>query len=334
MATEKDGKPPDPGKPPERAKKKATRSRLLARLRMQQAQNLSGHVTRTIEQTPVDRTKQPNPRLKKRGATADTAPGNSGKKQAIYYPSEDDRNTWQATNGRSTNANPLLAAADEKLASLEAKLTKSEDRLSKVTMANADLQTQKEDLEDRLEKAQEHLRNSDAAVADKVAEVQHLKVQAAHLEGKLVVFEKFQPYQGGQPSHEIDGGTSDSNESGLNPAANLDTSRVPSEVSPTSATITPTAPLKPALKIPTLPAWDGSSQKDEDGVNVFLPRLAQYLEAQGVSKEKRPHNVFPFLKGKAFQLWQLEAETLTQGNIELTWELFAKFMCTVVVEQQ
>jgi hypothetical protein len=266
---------------------------------MQQAQNLAGHVTRTIEQTPVDRTKQPNPRLKKRGATADTAPGNSGKKQAVSYPSEDDRNTWQATNGRSTNANPLLAAADEKLASLEAKLAKAEDKLSRITTEHDDLKMQKEDLEDRLEKALEHLRTSDAAVADRVAEVQYLKVQAAHLEGKLVVFEKFQPYQGGQPSHEIDGGTSNSNESGLNPAANLDTSCVPSEVSPTR---TPIVPSKPALKNPTFPAWDGSSQRDEDGVNVFLPRLAQYLEAQGVSKEQRPHNVFPFLKGKAFQL--------------------------------
>jgi hypothetical protein len=153
MAPEKDGKPPDPGKPPERAKRKATRSRLLARLRMQQAQNLSGHVTRTIEQTPVVRTKQPNPRLKKRGATADTAPGNSGQNQAISYPSEDDRNTcqWQASNGRSTNGNPLLAAADEKLASLEAKLTKAEDKLSRITTAHADLQTQKEGLEDRLD---------------------------------------------------------------------------------------------------------------------------------------------------------------------------------------
>jgi hypothetical protein len=110
----------------------------------------------------------------------------------------------------------------------------------------------------------------------------------------------------------IDVGTSESNESGLNPAANLDTSRVPTEVSPTSgATRTPIAPSTPTLKIPTLPAWNGGSQK-EDGVNVFLPRFAQYLETQGVSKEQRPHNVFPFLKGKAFQLWQLEAETLTR----------------------
>jgi DNA repair exonuclease SbcCD ATPase subunit len=205
MAPEKDSKPPDPGIPPERAKKKATRIRLLARLRMQQDQKDSGHVTRTIEQTPVDRTKQPNPRLKKRGATADTAPGNSGTKQAITYPSEDDRSTWQAKNGRpnSARANPFFAAADEKLASLEAKLTKTEDKTSRITTELADLQTQKEDLEDRLEKAQEHLRNFDAAVADMVAEVQHLKVQAAHLEGKLIVFEKFQPYQGEQPSNEI-----------------------------------------------------------------------------------------------------------------------------------
>jgi hypothetical protein len=98
-------------------------------------------------------------------------------------------------------------------------------------------------------------------------------------------------------------------------------------ISPTSgATRTPIAPSTPNLKIPTLPAWDGGSQKEEDGVNVFLPRLAQYLETQRVSKEQRPHNVFPFLKGKAFQLWQLEAETLTQDNVELTWEMFAKFM--------
>jgi len=69
---------------------------------------------------------------------------------------------------------------------------------------------------------------------------------------------------------------------------------------------------KPALKVPTLPAWD--NQNGEDNVNIFLPRLAQYLHNQGLSQQELPLNVYPFLKGKAFQLWQLEADSLTQEH--------------------
>jgi hypothetical protein len=85
-----------------------------------------------------------------------------------------------------------------------------------------------------------------------------------------------------------------------------------------------TSQRKPALKVPTLPAWD--NQNGEDNINIFLPRLAQYLRNQGISQKDMPLNVYPFLKGKAFQLWQLEADSLTHTDTELTWELFEKFM--------
>jgi hypothetical protein len=68
----------------------------------------------------------------------------------------------------------------------------------------------------------------------------------------------------------------------------------------------PTTARRPALKVPVLPAWD--NRQGEDNVNIFLPRLAQYLEIQGVNRKERPNNVFPFLKGKAFQLWELESK--------------------------
>jgi hypothetical protein len=145
-APEKDGKPPDPGKPPEQAKLKVTRNRLLAKLRKQQDEKDSGHVTRTVQQTkqtPVDRTKQTTTRLKKCGAPADFAPADSGEKQAKLYPSEDNRNTWQETNGRPTSANLLLASADENIASLEAKLKRSEIKTFRIATELADMQAQK-----------------------------------------------------------------------------------------------------------------------------------------------------------------------------------------------
>jgi hypothetical protein len=164
-----------------------------------------------------------------------------------------------------------------------------------------------------------------------------MRGQHAHLEGKLAVFErlqdKLQPilFAGEpQPSNELceenTGQTSENNDLGRNPTASLSTDLYTDEIpSKSGETRAATAQPKPPLKIPTLPAWDSSNQREEDGVNVF-PRLAQYLETQGVSIDQRPHNVFPFLKGKAFQLWQLEAETLAHDNIELTWKLFATFM--------
>jgi len=175
------------------------------------------------------------------------------------------------------------------------------------------LKRRKECAEDRLEKTQQHLEESDSSLAKKVEETQNLKIQQAHMEGKLAVWERLQdkphptpyagePQQSEQICEENTGQSSENIESGENPAANLGNNLASDELpSKSGGTRAITAYPKAALKIPTFPAWDSGSQKEVDGVNVFLPRLAQYLETQGVSKEQIPHNVFPFLKGKAFQ---------------------------------
>jgi hypothetical protein len=61
-------------------------------------------------------------------------------------------------------------------------------------------------------------------------------------------------------------------------------------------------------------------------VNIFLPRLFQHLQTQGLSKRRMPQHVLPFLKGRAFQLWQLQTTTLQTSKIVITWELFETFM--------
>jgi len=83
---------------------------------------------------------------------------------------------------------------------------------------------------------------------------------------------------------------------------------------------------KKNVKLPTLQAWDSVSRNEEDSVLVFLPRLAQYLDASNVSKDERMDHVLPFLKGRAFMLWQLEAERMANENEVPTWTHFEKFM--------
>jgi hypothetical protein len=54
------------------------------------------------------------------------------------------------------------------------------------------------------------------------------------------------------------------------------------------------------IRVPPLHQWGGGNGSEEESVRIFLPRLAQYLEAQGVSKNKLHQHVGSFLKGKAF----------------------------------
>jgi hypothetical protein len=64
------------------------------------------------------------------------------------------------------------------------------------------------------------------------------------------------------------------------------------------------------LKVSALPPGSGGNQKDEDQVNLLLrsiPRQAQYLQAQQVSKRHYVRNVLPLLRGGAFHFWDLHA---------------------------
>ncbi len=81
------------------------------------------------------------------------------------------------------------------------------------------------------------------------------------------------------------------------------------------------SPSRSTLKIPVPKAWGGG--KEEESVNVFVPRLARYLQAHKVPVEEMPYQVLDFLSGKAFQLWKLESETLEAAGTPLTWNLFA-----------
>jgi hypothetical protein len=98
------------------------------------------------------------------------------------------------------------------------------------------------------------------------------------------------------------------------------------ECTPQDAHTTTTTPSKVVVKVPALPPWSGGNQRDGDPVNVFLPRLAQYLQAQQVSKQHYVDNVLPFLKGSAFQLWDLHSTTEADQKRSPTWEDFTTFM--------
>jgi hypothetical protein len=80
------------------------------------------------------------------------------------------------------------------------------------------------------------------------------------------------------------------------------------------------------IRVPPLHQWGGSNGIEEKSVRIFLPRLAQYLEAQGISQNKLHQHVGPFLKGKAFELWALQCQTYISSDTPATWDLFAKFM--------
>jgi len=89
------------------------------------------------------------------------------------------------------------------------------------------------------------------------------------------------PITGEQNSQESEMEHSNSSESGEEEAEHI----------PQDVNAKTTKPYKVVLKIPALPPWSGGNQKDEDQVNVFLPRLAQYLQAQQVSKRHYVHKV-------------------------------------------
>jgi hypothetical protein len=80
------------------------------------------------------------------------------------------------------------------------------------------------------------------------------------------------------------------------------------------------------IRVPPLHQWGGGNGSEEESVRIFLPRLAQYLEAQGISQNKLHQHVGPFLKGKAFELWALQCQTYISSDTPVTWDLFAKFM--------
>jgi len=98
-------------------------------------------------------------------------------------------------------------------------------------------------------------------------------------------------------------------------------------VQPATQQLTRTAKPKQrvALKVPALQPWSGN-QKEDDNVTVFLPRLTQYLLSQNVTTRHHIDNVLPFLKGKAFQLWEVRLRTLQSQNTPVTWDDFTTYM--------
>jgi hypothetical protein len=121
-------------------------------------------------------------------------------------------------------------------------------------------------------------------------------------------------------------GEQNSQESEMEHSSSSESEYEGTERIPQDANARATKPYKVVLKVPALPPWSGGNQKDEDQVNVFLPRLAQYLQTQQVSKRHYVSNVLPFLKGRAFQLWDLHSTTEATQNRSPTWEDFTTFM--------
>jgi hypothetical protein len=78
------------------------------------------------------------------------------------------------------------------------------------------------------------------------------------------------------------------------------------------------------LKVPIPQTWSGGHDKDknEDKVHVFLPRLAQYFKSQNLREKDYLANVLPFLKGNAFQQWNLKAGIFTQEKVTHLGELY------------
>jgi hypothetical protein len=77
---------------------------------------------------------------------------------------------------------------------------------------------------------------------------------------------------------------------------------------------------KVSIKTPAFKPWAGTSQ--EENVNIFLPRLKEHLKSQNLKKKEMVIHVLPFLEGRAFQLWDLQARTYNKEKKKITWKVF------------
>jgi hypothetical protein len=212
-----------------------------------------------------------------------------------------------------------------------------------LTTANFELKTEFDNYKDLLEKEKEkreadsiyyrqQQEKADAGCAAEVERAQNAEKETCNLAGQVKQLERMIP-QGetlASLENESEGGNADRPEQGLTASSSGDGQVLPQNIEKNNTTPASNPRIgelkKLAVKIPTLQAWDNVSRNEEDRIIVFLPRLAQYLDIQGIKREDRLDHVFSFLKGKAFQLWQLESRSITDANEKPTWEHFEKFM--------
>jgi hypothetical protein len=81
---------------------------------------------------------------------------------------------------------------------------------------------------------------------------------------------------------------------------------------------------KTSIRTPAFKPWAGTSQ--EENVNIFLPRLSEHLRSQNLRKKEMVRHVLPFLEGRAFQLWNLQAKTYNNEKTKITWVVFSDFL--------
>jgi hypothetical protein len=316
--------PPKLKKPPDRVKKK--KSNLIASQR-RAALDVYGDLPLSRSQ-PHNTSGGPE-RTAKRKIDTGRVPVKSNKKQKQQRKKQKDSFHDRDSHTPESDELRALAGPDDvqtlklKLAKLEGKLAVSDKEVEHLKEQVFTYKSQAENWEDKWDKEREVSKSCDESLAKEIHARQQAELGQANMAGQIKQLERFT----GPGEH------SDSEEDEVNDEPNgrdsID-SNAGEGLLKESQELTPekSRSSKPRknVKLPTLQAWDSVSRNEEDSVLVFLPRLAQYLDASNVPKYERMDHVLPFLKGRAFMLWQLEADRMTHENEVPTWTHFEKFM--------
>jgi hypothetical protein len=254
-----------------------------------------------------------------------------------------DEEPSDADNGEDSPTKEQLIAD---LAKAKGQISEAKGQISELNSELETTQTTLVETEDQLKQCVKQRTEQDSVVA-------HNITQIAHKDGQIMGL-RFAMEAGKPPSGDDQGETPKSlsnnqfeNETGNLPSTHNQGSsqRNPQPLEPSQSSESSSEsdsesndsraqrkkraksskPKSCGIKVSNLPPWSGN-KKEEDTVNIFLPRLFQHLQTQGLSKRRMPQHVLPFLKGRAFQLWQLQTTTLQTSKIVITWELFETFM--------